>query len=134
MTRSNLSLQLSERSGVPFYRQLVEQLTDLIRSGQLAPGALLPSVRGLSGELLVSLITVRRAYEELESAGLLERRQGQGTFVAERVAAPNAADREEVRQSIVLAVERARTLGMSEGAIREAVEEALGRGDAAAAS
>ena len=79
---SSLPIRLSQASGVPYYRQVVDQMSELIRSGQLLPGAQLPSVRELSRQLLVSLITVRRSYADLEAAGLIVRRQGQGTFVA----------------------------------------------------
>ena len=71
-----LPLKLSQATGVPYYRQIVDQLADLVRSGQLAPGSLLPSVRDLAAQLLVSLITVRNAYDDLENAGLIVRRQG----------------------------------------------------------
>ena len=125
MTRNSLPLQLSESSGVPFYRQVVDQVADLVRSGQLPPGSRLPSVRSLSGDLLVSLITVRRAYEELENAGLLERRQGQGTFVADSVDAPGVEMLDDARQALVAAVERAHLLGLSAEAIVGVVEEAL---------
>ncbi|MCD4748963.1 MAG: GntR family transcriptional regulator [Thermoanaerobaculales bacterium] len=80
-----LQIQLSDASGVPYYRQIVDQMSQLIRSGQLAQGDQLPSVRELTGQLLVSLITTRRAYADLEAAGLIKRRQGHGTFVAEEI-------------------------------------------------
>jgi GntR family transcriptional regulator len=80
-----LPIQLSEASGVPYYRQIVDQVSQLIRSGRLEPGAQLPSVRELSSQLLVSLITTRRAYADLEHAGLVVRRQGTGSFVAEEI-------------------------------------------------
>src|SRR5512143_4223261 len=77
-----LPIRLSQASGVPFYRQIVDQLGGLIRSGQLPPNTRLPSFRELAPRLLVSLITVRRAYADLEAAGLIVSRHGQGTFVA----------------------------------------------------
>jgi len=108
-----LPLQLSDTSGVPFYRQLVDQFAELVGSGTLAPGDPLPSVRKLSGQLFVSLITVRRAYAELQHAGLVVRRQGQGTFVAEGVAQASAAQaRAEAEATLRAAVTKARQLGM----------------------
>ena len=65
------------------YDQIVIGLKRAIGAGKLAPGALLPSFRQLAEELLVSVITVKRAYEELEREGIIFRRQGLGTFVAE---------------------------------------------------
>jgi GntR family transcriptional regulator len=66
----------------PLYQQIVDNLKRAISDGRLAGGAPLPSFRQLAGELMVSLITVKRAYEELERDGIILRRQGLGTFVA----------------------------------------------------
>jgi len=121
-----LPLQLSEASGVPFYRQLVDQIAELIRAGQLAPGDRLPSVRELAVHTRVSLITVRRAYADLSAAGLILRRQGQGTFVSPRVqAASRAHAAAEARELLSVAVTRAVQLGMSLDEIREHVEAEL---------
>ena len=90
-----LPLKLSHDSGIPFYRQVEDQLRQLIKSGQLEEGARLPSVRELARELMVSLITVRRSYADLEKEGWIIRKQGQGTFVAE---VSSASLQEEVRE------------------------------------
>ena len=66
------------------YRQIVDRLKREISEGRLKPGAPLPSFRVLAEDLLVSLITVKRAYEELEREGIIFRRQGLGTFVSEQ--------------------------------------------------
>ena len=108
---TTLPLALHASTGVPFYEQLEDQLAELIRSGALAPGTQLPSFRQLAGELLVSLITVRRAYSDLEQDGLIERRQGQGTFVAPAAAVRGAA-LAEARDALIEAVARARQLGL----------------------
>lgn len=119
-----LPLKLSQATGVPYYRQIVDQVADLVRSGQLAPGALLPSVRDLAAQLLVSLITVRNAYDDLENARLIVRRQGYGTYVAEHV---DTASREqtlaEARTVLADAVARVRRLGLDAEAIRALVDE-----------
>src|SRR5476651_2264164 len=65
------------------YQQIVDRLKREISEGRLKPGAILPSFRALAEDLLVSIITVKRAYEELEREGIIYRRQGLGTFVAE---------------------------------------------------
>ena len=125
-----LSLQpLSEASGVPFYRQVVDQITELIRAGQLESGQSLPSVRDLSASLLVSLITIRRAYADLEAAGLVVRRQGRGTFVAPGVdQASRQWSRVEAVGVVKEAVGRARRLGLDDGEIRRLFLSEL-RGD-----
>lgn len=65
------------------YQQIVERLKREVSEGRLKPGTALPSFRQLAEDLLVSVITVKRAYEELEREGIIFRRQGLGTFVAE---------------------------------------------------
>src|SRR5476649_2751076 len=65
------------------YQQIVDRIKREISEGRLKPGAILPSFRVLAEDLLVSIITVKRAYEELEREGIIYRRQGLGTFVAD---------------------------------------------------
>jgi GntR family transcriptional regulator len=121
-----LEIQLSDASGVPRYRQIVDQAALLVRSGQLAAGARLPSVRELAGQLLVSLITIRRAYADLEAAGLIVRRQGQGTFVAELDETSSRSHaRDDARTLLADAVSRARQLGLDDDDIRGHVERVL---------
>lgn len=123
---SALTLQLSAASGVPFYRQVVDQVSALVRSGQLAAGTRMPSVRELAAQLMVSLITVRRAYADLEAAGLVVRRQGQGTFVAEDVAQASIQQAlDQAREQLQRAVRRARQLGLDDDNILATVEEIL---------
>jgi GntR family transcriptional regulator len=66
----------------PLYQQIVDGFKREISEGRLAEGAALPSFRQLAGEMMVSLITVKHAYDELERDGIILRRQGLGTFVA----------------------------------------------------
>jgi GntR family transcriptional regulator len=123
---STLPLSLSAASGVPFYRQMTDQIAALIRSGRLPPGTLLPSVRDLAAQLMVSLITARRAYADLEAAGLAVRRQGQGTFVADEVEAA-AAERSlaQARALLCDAVRRARLLGLDPEGVEAQVRHVL---------
>ena len=65
------------------YRQIVDRVKREISEGRLRPGVALPSFRQFAEDLLVSVITVKRAYEELEREGIIYRRQGLGTFVAD---------------------------------------------------
>jgi len=65
------------------YQQIIDRLKREVSEGRLKPGDALPSFRQLAEDLLVSVITVKRAYEELEREGIIYRRQGLGTFVAE---------------------------------------------------
>ena len=74
---------ISPAAPKPLYEQIVDGIKREISAGRLAPHAPLPSFRALAEDLLVSLITVKRAYEELEREGLIYRKQGLGTFVSE---------------------------------------------------
>ena len=78
----------------PIFRQIMDQLRAAITTSKLKPGEQLPSIREMAGELKVSVITVKRAYSELESEGYLTTRPGLGTFVA-------VIDQESVRQEKV---------------------------------
>jgi GntR family transcriptional regulator len=124
----SLPLKLSDATGVPYYRQIVDQIAQLIRSGQLERGSQLPSVRELSSDLLVSLITTRRAYADLEGLGLIVRRQGSGTFVSEEV---ELATREQamadIRSRVEDVVEQARRLGLGEGDLEQILSQLLSR-------
>ncbi|MGE4286931.1 MAG: GntR family transcriptional regulator [Phycisphaerae bacterium] len=74
-------LNIDPHSGVPIYRQVMEQLKSMILSGVLAEGEQLPSVRELSGQLKVNPMTISKAYAYMELEGFFERRRGVGMFV-----------------------------------------------------
>ena len=120
-----LPIRLSQASGVPFYRQIEDQLGGLIRSGRLPPQSRLPSYRELAPQLLVSLITVRRAYADLEAAGLIACRQGQGTFVADDIDSSRRQALAEARELLDVAVTRAQQLGLGKDALRTWVDRLL---------
>ena len=99
----------------PLYRQIVEGVKREISEGRLKPGDGLPSFRMLAEDLLVSLITVKRAYEELEREGIIYRKQGLGTFISEEGALRNqAAKREEAERLLGRAVNEAFESGMDQ--------------------
>lgn len=76
-----MDLLLSGSSGVPYYQQIVTQVKQLVVAGALEEGEMLPSIRQLARDLRVSVITTKRAYEELEQAGFLTAVAGKGFFV-----------------------------------------------------
>ena len=78
-----MDIILSNTDSAPIYEQITRQLRAKIVSGELAPGAALPSMRLLAKELRISVITTKRAYEELEREGLIVTQTGSGSFVAE---------------------------------------------------
>ena len=79
-----VKFKLDLRSGVPFHRQIVEQIRSGIASNRLLPGEQLPSVRELAENLKVNPNTIRKAYSELKNRGILDIQQGTGTFVSHR--------------------------------------------------
>jgi GntR family transcriptional regulator len=85
--------RLDQRSGVPVYRQLIDQVKAGIASGTLTTGDQLPTVRQLAVDLTINPNTVLRAYRELELGGLLETQQGTGTFVTEKKVRHDEAER-----------------------------------------
>src|SRR5437016_4248601 len=78
-----MALHINTSSRLPLYQQLAQQIREAIARGEFQPGAGLPSVRQLSGELVVNPNTVARAYTELEREGLLVSRPGRGIYVAQ---------------------------------------------------
>ena len=77
-----MDIILSNSSGKPIYEQIADQVREQILSGALSAGDALPSMRVLAKELRISVITTKRAYEELERDGFLENVPGKGCFVA----------------------------------------------------
>lgn len=110
------------------YQQIVDRLKREISEGRLTPGAPLPSFRKLAEELLVSVITVKRAYEELEREGIIYRRQGLGTFVAEqghdrsreaKLATAKNLLREAFREAAEAGLKPAETLELARDILKE---------------
>jgi DNA-binding transcriptional regulator YhcF (GntR family) len=110
-------IHISSSDGVPIYLQIVNQVKYLVASGRLAPGEELPPIRVLAERLVVNPNTVARAYRELESAGVVEKRRTAGTFVSE--AGSPLARRERLkivteRVDALLAEARQLGIGVSE--------------------
>jgi GntR family transcriptional regulator len=123
-----IPLHLSMDDPEPMYRQIESQLRDFILSGQLEPGTRLPSMRALAKDLLCSVITTRRAYEDLEGEGFIRTRQGMGTVVAEIPEETMAAYRREaVDGAMGEAVRAGRRAGLTEEELRDILEETLQR-------
>ncbi len=78
------TISVDLKSGVPIYRQIIDQVKSAIATGALGPGDRLPTVRQLSVDLSVNPNTVSRAYTELELTGLVETHMGSGTFIGDK--------------------------------------------------
>jgi GntR family transcriptional regulator len=119
-------IRVETSSGMPITRQIAAQIRAGCASGVLKPGDRLPSVRALAAELAVNQNTVLRVYERLTAEGLLERRHGDGTFVADRVPTGQMkAQRQLLRQEIAHAAELAKTLGVEPEELHRLLDEAL---------
>jgi GntR family transcriptional regulator len=79
-----IHIQIDLKSGVPFYRQIIDQVKAAMATEAVAPGDRLPTVRQLAVDLSINPNTVSRAYTELELTGLVETQMGSGTFVGSR--------------------------------------------------
>ena len=87
-------ITIDTRSGVPFYRQIIDKILLGIAAGTLKPGQQLPTVRQLAIDLMVNTNTVARAYRELEIRGVVHTQRGTGTFIADA----SGLDEDEVRR------------------------------------
>jgi GntR family transcriptional regulator len=124
----HIPLHLSLDDPEPMYRQIESQLRDFILGGQLEPGTRLPSMRALARDLSCSVITTRRAYEDLEGEGFIWTRQGMGTLVAEMPEEKMAAHRREaVDGAFREAVRAGRRAGLTHEELRGILEETLQR-------
>ena len=95
-----MDFQLDVKSGVPFYRQIIDQVKIAIASGKLETGDRLPTVRQLAVDLSVNPNTVSRAYTELELTGLVETQMGSGTFVGSQEVKQDDVERQRMLDQI----------------------------------
>ncbi|MEY3175951.1 MAG: HTH-type transcriptional repressor YtrA [Planctomycetota bacterium] len=117
-------------SGVPIYRQLIDQVRGMIAAGRVQPGDVLPSVRQLGAELEVNFMTISKAWAKLEAEGVVEHDRGRGMVVtgARRVSL-HAENQQQVRVLADQAVIRGLQCGMSRsellGIFKASIEEHL---------
>ena len=100
-TDAPFSFRLDLRSGVPVYRQIIDQIMVGIAAGSLSTGQQLPTVRQLAVDLSVNPNTVARAYRELEIRGVLTTQQGSGTFISDKTPALSDAERQRQLDDLV---------------------------------
>lgn len=114
---------LNHSSMVPIYEQLMEQIKSDIIQSVLSEGEALPSVRTLAGELRISALTVKKAYDKLEEEGFVTTVHGKGTYVSasdKQLAAE--ARRRAVEEEFDKAIDRALSVGMEKEEITELVQ------------
>ncbi len=118
-------LLLSPHSSKPMYAQIVEQVIAKVMAGEWRAGDALPSIRELAATSQISVITVKRAYLELERAGVIVTRQGKGSFVADTLDATRILAAEEFAAQLKGLLAAASKLGLSRQEVVERVEQAL---------
>jgi GntR family transcriptional regulator len=125
-----MRILISNASSDPIYEQIVKQIRGQILNGDLREGELLPSIRGLAQDLQISVITTKRAYEELEREGLINTVGGKGTFIA----AQNPEFFREkrmraVEEKLAAAVSEARQVGIGLERLTEMLRLLCGEGE-----
>jgi len=128
-----MQIKLDFRSGIPIYVQIMEQIRQMIASGELKLGDQLPTVRQLATDLRVNWNTVARAYRMLDEAGLISTQHGRGTYIWE---APSEETTRQLRQQGLEGLTQrylaeAKRLGYSPAEIRERVDRLLVEGQEA---
>lgn len=118
-----MTITIDNHGGTPIYDQVCRQIRAAIQSGALAADEALPSIRSLSRDLRISVITTKRAYEDLEAEGFIVTTPGKGSFVAPQ---NPELQREEmlkqVEQHLQNAVDAARRGGIGRGEVREMLD------------
>jgi len=123
---SPLGFQLDLRSGVPVYRQIIDQVLGAMASGRLASGDQLPTVRQLAVDLSINPNTVIRAYRELEIRGFLDTHQGSGTFITPQPVQQDNEERQRKLDGIVSdAIARAGAEGFTAQQVLDRLRELL---------
>jgi GntR family transcriptional regulator len=116
---------LSDRDSTPMYSQIIAQVIAKVMAGDWPPGQALPSIRELASDSKVSVITVKRAYLELEHAGVIVTRQGKGSFVADTLDLTKQLARNEFQTHLNNLLSAAAKLGMRPDELHAQVQAAL---------
>jgi len=123
--RQTISFHLNASSGVPAYLQLVEQVRQSLRMGSLEVGEKLPTVKEVVAEVAINPNTVMKAYWELEHEGLVEGRQGVGTFVVRRPNGPPPGTLVRLSRGLDRWVQTARAEGLDDDSIESMLRDTL---------
>ena len=115
-----MTILLDNQSGEPIYRQIAQQIKTQILSGALAPDTPLPSIRNLAKDLRISVITTKRAYDELEQQGFVYTLAGKGCFVAPlNLELLREEHLKQIESHLQEAVRLAESCGLSQGELLE---------------
>ena len=126
MTILPTQFEIHPSSGVPIYRQIIEQVQVFLLGDQLQAGEMLPSVRQMASELGVNPMTISKAYARLESDGTVERVRGKGMRIKQQTTSGNIKQRQtELYAAANSAVIRGRQLGLTNNQILHVINKAL---------
>ncbi len=118
-----MDIIISNSTGEPIYTQITSQIKTMIMSGELKAGDALPSMRNLAGQLRISVITTKRAYEDLERDGFIESYTGKGCFVkAQNEEMLREENLKQVEALLLEASEKAKLTGISLEEMKEMLE------------
>ena len=110
-----MKIVISNTSDMPLYKQIEDQIIDAILKGDLSEGETLPSIRSLANDLKVSVLTIRRVYDDLEKDGFVNRQVGIGTIVsAGNVELLRDSKRRLVEQKMLDMIQTAKALGITQ--------------------
>ena len=124
------SIRISYEDGVPIYRQIVNQIKQLITSGRLTVGSELPPIRKLAQSIVVNPNTVAKAYKELEYQGVIFTKQGAGCFVADKGSPLSESERKRIlRDYVQQLVTQAHQLQFSYADIIKELDKQINRED-----
>ncbi len=123
--KQSIGFQLNPGSGVPAYLQLAQQVKQALRMGILDIGGKLPTVKEVVAEVAINPNTVMKAYRELEHEGLVEGRQGVGTFVSRRPEGPPPGTQLRLARSLERWVQAARDEGLDDESIESLLRSTL---------
>jgi GntR family transcriptional regulator len=126
MNRQMIQFSIDPKSGVPFYRQIIDQVQFAIADRRLARGDRLPTVRQLSVDLKINPNTVARAYQELEIKGVVDTQMGTGTFIGSSKVEVSALERKRMLHQICTELlSRAAAYGFTTGEVAAALRELM---------
>ena len=115
-----MKILISNTSDSPLYQQIEEQIIDAILKGELAEGEALPSIRTFANDLKVSILTIRRVYDDLEKEGFVNSQVGIGTFVSTtNIDLLRDSKRRIVEQKMLDMIQTAKTLGITQDELND---------------
>ena len=121
----SVELFLSASDPRPMYQQIIDQITARVMAGDWTPGQALPSIRELAASSGVSVITVKRAYDELERAGVIATRHGKGSVVAERADHARQLLEASLARQLAEAATTAAQLGLDRNTLHDRLDHVL---------